>query len=59
MNLTLWGAYASTCELWSPKAEFLGFYYFSLIFKSQLVVGVILIKVWRCGGKGLGIETPW
>jgi hypothetical protein len=27
----------------------LGIYFFSLIFKNELVVGVIVIKVWRCG----------
>jgi hypothetical protein len=32
---------------------------FFSIFKSQLVAGVILIKVWRSVGRGLSVETPW
>jgi hypothetical protein len=27
--------------------------FFFSIFKSQLVAGVFLIKVWRCGGEGV------
>jgi hypothetical protein len=28
------------------------------VWRCQVVAGVILIKVWRCGG-GLSAETPW
>jgi hypothetical protein len=58
VSFALWRCISTPCQLNSPKAELSGYVSFFFKFNSQLVDGVILIKLWRWG-RGLGAQTPW